>query len=100
MQPILRSSARLLASSAKASSPAAAVRTLSTSARVGAAAAHDAHDAHEGHEDHYDAPTGWLWGVRPGEKYEKEGWENVMYWGFGGSMALAVVGYAFKPDTS
>lgn len=31
------------------------------------------------HEDHYDPPGGWLFGVKPGEKYENEGWENVWF---------------------
>jgi charged multivesicular body protein 7 len=52
-----------------------------------------------GHGPSYDPPSGWLFGVRPGETYEKEGWENAMYWGFGGSCAFGVVAYAFKPDT-
>lgn len=52
------------------------------------------------HEDHYDPPTGWLFGVKPGEKPEKEGWENAWFYGFFGSLAVGVVGYAFKPDTS
>jgi hypothetical protein len=52
-----------------------------------------------GHESHYDPPNGWLFGVKPGEKYEKEGWEGPIYWGLCGSLALAVVAYAFKPDT-
>lgn len=56
--------------------------------------------ADHAHEDHYDPPTGWLFGVKPGEKAEKEGWENVWTYGFFGSLALGVVGYAFKPDTS
>jgi hypothetical protein len=56
------------------------------------------HGAH--HEDHYDPPSGWLWGVKPGEKYQKEGWETIWMWGFFGSLGLAVVAYAFKPDTS
>ena len=51
------------------------------------------------HGSHYDPPSGWLFGVKPGEKYEKEGWENVWFWGFYGSIGLAVVAYAFKPDT-
>jgi len=46
-----------------------------------------------------DPPTGWLFGVKPGEQYQKEGWEGVWYWGFFGSLAFAVVAYAFKPDT-
>ncbi|CAL5874657.1 uncharacterized protein PFLUO_LOCUS8956 [Penicillium psychrofluorescens] len=52
------------------------------------------------HGDHYDPPTGWLFGVKPGQKYEKEGWEGVWYWGFIGSMVVAGVAYVFKPDTS
>lgn len=52
------------------------------------------------HGDHFDPPTGWLWGVKPGEKVEKEGWENIFIYGFFGSLAVGVVGYAFKPDTS
>ncbi|CAF9919824.1 MAG: hypothetical protein GOMPHAMPRED_001886 [Gomphillus americanus] len=52
------------------------------------------------HDDHYDPPGGWLFGVPPGEKYEKEGWEGLFYWGFCGSFAVAAVALAFKPDTS
>ncbi len=52
------------------------------------------------HGSHYDPPGGWLWGIRPGEKYEKEGWENLFFYGFYGSIGLACVAYAFKPDTS
>ncbi|PGH12346.1 hypothetical protein AJ80_06756 [Polytolypa hystricis UAMH7299] len=52
------------------------------------------------HGDHYDPPTGWLWGVKPGEKYVKEGWEGVWTYGFVGSLVLAGIAYAFKPDTS
>ena len=51
------------------------------------------------HEDHYDPPGGWLWGVKPGEKYENEGWENIWIYGFFGSLLLGVVGYCYKPDT-
>lgn len=51
------------------------------------------------HEDHYDAPGGWLFGVKPGEKYENEGWENVWYYGFCGSLVFGLVGYCYKPDT-
>ena len=51
------------------------------------------------HEDHYDPPNGWLFGVKPGEKYENEGWENVWFYGFFGSMLFGVVGYCYKPDT-
>ena len=52
------------------------------------------------HEDHYDPPSGWLFGVKPGEKAEKEGWEGIWVWGFFGGLGLATVAYAFKPDTS
>ncbi|KAL4910664.1 hypothetical protein BDW74DRAFT_141581 [Aspergillus multicolor] len=49
---------------------------------------------------HYDPPTGYLFGVKPGQKYVKEGWENVWYYGFIGSLLVAGVAYVFKPDTS
>lgn len=62
------------------------------------AATHDDH--HGGHESHYDPPSGWLWGERPGEKYEKEGWENLFYWGFCGSWVVAIIAYTMKEDTS
>ncbi|CDM36793.1 hypothetical protein DTO013E5_2906 [Penicillium roqueforti] len=52
------------------------------------------------HGDHYDPPTGWLFGVKPGQKYVKEGWENIWYYGFIGSILVAGVAYVFKPDTS
>ena len=55
------------------------------------------HDAEHGH---YDPPGGWLWGIRPGEKYEKEGWEGLFIYGFWGSFIVAGIAYAFKPDTS
>ena len=48
----------------------------------------------------YEPPTGWLWGVKPGEKQEKEGWENGMFYVFIPSCLLLVVALAFKPDTS
>jgi len=56
--------------------------------------------SHHAHEDHYDPPTGWLFGVPPGEKPKKEGWENLFFWGFFGSLAFGILGYAYKPDTS
>ncbi|QSZ30441.1 hypothetical protein DSL72_004964 [Monilinia vaccinii-corymbosi] len=52
------------------------------------------------HGDHYEPPTGWLFGVKPGEKAEKEGWEGLWIYGFFGAIAFAGVGYAAKPDTS
>ncbi|KAL2047566.1 hypothetical protein ABVK25_011424 [Lepraria finkii] len=53
-----------------------------------------------GHDSHYDPPTGWLFGVPPGEKYKEEGWEKTWVWGFWGSLAFGVFAYAYKPDTS
>ena len=55
---------------------------------------------HGEHESHYDPPGGWLWGIRPGEKYEKEGWENLFWYGFCGSWVVAVGLYVMKEDTS
>ena len=52
------------------------------------------------HGSQYDPPTGWLFGVKPGEKYKPEGWENLFFYGFCGSLAVFAVAYAFKPDTS
>ena len=88
--------------------PAFSFRTYATSSPVNAAE-HKAADAgashadhgHEGHhEDHYDPPGGWLWGIRPGDKYEKEGWENIMIWGYCGSTVVAVIAYVNKEDTT
>ncbi|EEH18003.1 hypothetical protein PABG_00566 [Paracoccidioides brasiliensis Pb03] len=52
------------------------------------------------HGDHFDPPTGWLWGVKPGHKYVKEGWEGLWTYGFVGSLLVASIVYCFKPDTS
>jgi DNA replication ATP-dependent helicase Dna2 len=52
------------------------------------------------HGSQYDPPTGWLFGVKPGEKYKPEGWENLFFYGFCGSLGVFAVVYAFKPDTS
>lgn len=38
-------------------------------------------------------------GVPPGQKYEKEGWEDIFIWGYCGVTLLAIVAYTFKPDT-
>ncbi|KAK1074708.1 hypothetical protein LTR12_008915 [Friedmanniomyces endolithicus] len=62
-------------------------------------AALKSNDSHA-HEDQYESPSGWLFGVKPGEKYENEGWENVWFYGFGGSLLFGVIGYCYKPDTS
>ena len=57
------------------------------------------HHAGGGHDDHFDPPGGWLWGIRPGEKYEKEGWEGLA-WVFVASWVVAVAAYTMKEDTS
>lgn len=51
------------------------------------------------HEEHFDPPSGYLWGIKPGEKYENEGWEQVWFYGFFGSLLFGAVGYCYKPDT-
>ncbi|KAI2610593.1 ESSS subunit of NADH:ubiquinone oxidoreductase [Hypoxylon sp. NC1633] len=56
--------------------------------------------ASSSHGPQYDPPTGWLFGVKPGEKYQKEGWEGPFFYGFCGSLFLAAIAYGFKPDTS
>ncbi|TVY16487.1 hypothetical protein LARI1_G004710 [Lachnellula arida] len=89
-------------------SPSAAARPFSarsSAASASASASAKAGDAHEHvheehHEDQYDPPTGWLFGVKPGEKAPVEGWENIWVYGFFGSLVAGAVGYAFKPDTS
>ncbi|KAH7275824.1 hypothetical protein FSOLCH5_005456 [Fusarium solani] len=52
-----------------------------------------------GGEHQFEPPTGWLWGVKPGEKAEPEGWEWPMYI-FLGSLVATGVALAFKPDTT
>jgi len=78
--------------SAVASTPRSIVarRALSTTQQLRGGASHD---------DHFDPPGGVLFGVKPGEKYQEEGWERIFYWGFFGSMAFGIIGYAYKPDT-
>jgi hypothetical protein len=94
--PLPRPSARLI------TSPRANLHILSsTAARASrpftSTALRKAGD--HAHEDHFDPPGGWLFGVKPGEKYENEGWEHVWYYGFFGSLLFGVVGYCYKPDT-
>lgn len=70
--------------------PAAARAFTASAARKGG----------DGHGSQYDPPTGWLFGVKPGEKYQKEGWEGPFYYGYCGSFLVFVIALAFKPDTS
>ncbi|CAK7202247.1 hypothetical protein SEUCBS139899_004969 [Sporothrix eucalyptigena] len=53
-----------------------------------------------GHGSQYDPPSGWLFGVKPGEKYKNEGWEKTFFWGFCGSLIVFACVIPFKPDTS
>ncbi|KAG9572861.1 hypothetical protein KCU77_g8011, partial [Aureobasidium melanogenum] len=93
--PLLRPTAftSRAAQSALVSAPRSIVarRALSTTQQLRGGASHD---------DHFDPPGGILFGVKPGEKYQDEGWEKIFYWGFFGSLAFGVIGYAYKPDTS
>ncbi|KAK3316363.1 ESSS subunit of NADH:ubiquinone oxidoreductase-domain-containing protein [Apodospora peruviana] len=91
LRPLL-SSAVVRATGAATTRTTAAARPFSTTPRAAAGGG--------SHESQYDPPTGWLWGVKPGEKYVNEGWENLMFYGFGGSLVVFTIAYAFKPDTS
>lgn len=76
-----------------------------TTTTPAASASHPPGDTHgsdggHGHESQYDPPGGWLWGIRPGDKYEKEGWEDIFIYGFGGCFLVAGIAYVFKEDTS
>lgn len=51
-----------------------------------------------GGESQFEPPNGWLWGIKPGEKPEAEGWEWPMYI-FCGSLVLVAGALAFRPDT-
>jgi len=56
-------------------------------------------DSH-GAESKYDPPTGWLWGIKPGQKVEREGWEMPFYIFYCGPFILAGIAMFFKPDTT
>lgn len=88
LRPIVRATQQTVAAKAPATS-LPTTRSFSVTQRRKAGGAPE-----------YDPPTGWLFGVRPGEKYKKEGWEELMFYGFGGSLVLFAIACAFKPDTS
>ncbi|ORX65753.1 hypothetical protein DL89DRAFT_325490 [Linderina pennispora] len=67
---------------------------LSTRARIAPRLVRGGHGA-----QHFNEPGGYLFGVKPGQKYEKEGWETIWVGGFGFAFALAAVGLYYKPDT-
>lgn len=102
MRPTLRPSAAAAASLVRSSaSTTAATTTASTSmASLRVRSLSSTTPRRSGGAPEYDPPTGWLFGVKPGEKAEKEGWENLAYYGFLGSLGVFAVAYAFKPDTS
>jgi len=111
MAPLLRPSTALRAArqvqTLRNPSSAAAATTTTTATTTSAAAAQGRllssstpRRAAHGNESRYDEPTGWLWGVRPGEKYQNEGWERPFFWGYCGSLILFAIVYQFKPDTS
>lgn len=81
------------------------LRALSTTPRLLASHAaekgdhHAVHAEHGEHDSHYDPPGGWLWGIRPGEKAEREGWEIPFYVMCAGYV-IAVIAYSMKEDTS
>ncbi|KAK5942967.1 hypothetical protein PMZ80_003972 [Knufia obscura] len=89
------------------SRPTTAARSFSTTPQILASTAaaktgdHSSDHAEHGHghESHYDPPGGWLWGLRPGEKYEREGWEIPFYVMCAGYV-VAVIAYTMKEDTS
>lgn len=83
---------------ARAARPAR-IATTSFQTRRPLSSSQPLRSAEGSHEEHYDPPGGWLWGIKPGEKSEKEGWENILYYGFFGSLAFGVIGYCYKPDT-
>ncbi|KII93579.1 hypothetical protein PLICRDRAFT_49620 [Plicaturopsis crispa FD-325 SS-3] len=52
---------------------------------------------------HFNEPTGLLFGEKPpapGQKRQKEDWENLWYYGMFGTMGVAAVLLYYKPDTS
>ena len=86
--PAVRPSAALARAATRALKPQAASRSFSVTTR------------RQGGGSDFDPPTGWLFGVKPGEKYEKEGWELPFFTLFCGGLVGAGVVLAFKPDTS
>ncbi|KAJ2910836.1 hypothetical protein GGI21_000447 [Coemansia aciculifera] len=47
----------------------------------------------------FNEPGGYLFGRKPGEKYEEEGWETIWIGGFTIAFGLAALGVYYKPDT-
>ncbi|KAJ2681504.1 hypothetical protein H4R19_007328 [Coemansia spiralis] len=47
----------------------------------------------------FNEPGGYLFGRKPGEKYEPEGWETIWIGGFSIAFAMIALGVYYKPDT-
>ncbi|KOS22715.1 hypothetical protein ESCO_003829 [Escovopsis weberi] len=95
---LLRYTAAPLSALRCARRPAATTTTLGLASRTLSTTARRQGGGH-GNESHFDSPGGWLWGIKPGEKPEAEGWEWPMYI-FCGSLVATGIAFAFKPDTS
>ena len=80
------------------SRPCLSSTTATTTTPAGARSLSATPARYSGHVEQ-DPPTGWLWGIPPGQKYKNEGWEHLAYWGIGGTFLLTSIAYAFKPDT-
>ncbi|KAJ2160647.1 hypothetical protein GGF46_002076 [Coemansia sp. RSA 552] len=53
-----------------------------------------------GHEPpQFNEPGGYLFGRKPGVKYEEEGWEKPYFIGFPIAFMLIALGIYYKPDT-
>ncbi|KAI9500818.1 hypothetical protein GGI25_006222 [Coemansia spiralis] len=50
-------------------------------------------------EQKFNEPGGYLFGRKPGEKYEREGWELIWHGGLGIAAVLIAVGQYYRPDT-
>ena len=94
------SSLRISSSAARAARALQTATVPTTTTTTLRAAQFSTSAARRGGGAHYDEPTGWLFGVKPGEKYKPEGWEKPFFWGFCGSLIVFACVYPFKPDTS
>ncbi|KAJ2363603.1 hypothetical protein IW150_006693 [Coemansia sp. RSA 2607] len=75
-------------------------RFVQLSSRTAATAAPGARLVRGGHgAPQFNEPGGYLFGRKPGEKYESEGWEVIWIGGFTIAFGLIAVGQIYKPDT-
>ncbi|KAI5293410.1 hypothetical protein KEM52_005556 [Ascosphaera acerosa] len=96
----MSASVRLASGSLRSRCTSSTLRAPPAAQRSAFSTTHAGGGLRSAHGDHYDPPTGWLFGVKPGEKYVKEGWEGLFMYGVWGSLIATGVAYAFKPDTS